>query len=119
MYLDDIMVFSRTAEEHERHLREVFERLQSHQLCVKRKKCAFGLKQVEYLGHIVAADGVRPDPAKVSAVADWPTPTGVRDVQSFLGLANYFNRFIRGFARLALPLTSLLLKNTVFVWGEA
>ena len=80
VYLDDILVFSRTAEEHERHLREVFERLRAHQLYAKKKKCAFGLRQVEYLGHLIDEYGVRPDPAKVTAVVDWPTPSGVRDI---------------------------------------
>lgn len=75
VYLDDIMVYSRTAAAHEEHLREVFRRLRSHGLCAKRKKCAFGLEQVEYLGHTVSADGVCPDASKISAVADWPTPT--------------------------------------------
>lgn len=74
---------------------------------------------MEFLGHLVGADGIRVDPAKVDAVASWPDLSCVKDVQSFLGLANYYHRFIRDFAALAAPLSDLLVKGTPWVWGPA
>ena len=94
VYLDDNLVFSRDEQDHECHLRWVFDKLREHRLHVKRSKCRFGVDQIEYLGHLVTAEGVKPDPAKVAVVAQWPTPTNVREVQSFLGLANYYSQYI-------------------------
>ena len=119
VYLDDILVFSASEEEHERHLRWVFNRLVQHKLFAKRKKCVFGESHVRYLGHIVGSGELRVDPEKVSAVAEWEPPTDVKSVQQFLGFANYYNRFIDGFASLAAPISDLLHKDTEFVWGEA
>lgn len=108
VYLDDILVFSKTPEEHETHLRCVLERLAKHQLFAKRSKCEFGLRQVEFLGHLVGGDGIRVDPAKVAAIREWPTPACVKDIQSFLGLANYYNRFVKDFAAVSAPMANLL-----------
>ena len=80
VYLDDILVYSRNDEEHRRHLAWVFDKLREHGLHVKRSKCKFGVSQIEYLGHLVTADGVKPDPGKVSVIKSWPIPTNVRKV---------------------------------------
>ena len=91
VYLDDILVFSRDEEEHQAHLKWVFQKLRENSLHVKRAKCKFGVDQIEYLGHLVTAEGVKPDPAKIATVANWPPPTTVREVQQFLGMANYYS----------------------------
>lgn len=86
---------------------------------MKRSKCEALLDSVEFLGHVVSSKGVHMVPGKVAAVADWPTPTCVRDVQAFLGLANYYRRFCRGFAAVAKPLTDLTKKGVEFAWTDA
>lgn len=108
VYLDDILIYSRDWDDHLAHLDQVFAKLQEHKLYAKRSKCEFGLAEVEFLGHLVGRDGVKVDPSKIEAVRDWPPLTSVKDIQSFLGLANYYNRFIKDFAKLASPLTDLL-----------
>ena len=80
MYLDDILVFSRSVSEHEEHLRWVLQRLREHKLFAKRSKSDFGMTEIEYLGHVVSPEGVRPDPEKLSAIRDWPVPTSVKAV---------------------------------------
>lgn len=117
VYLDDILVFSKDEEEHQRHLRVVFDILRKHKLYVKLSKCAFGQTTLPFLGHLVGKDGIRVDPAKIAAVKDWPRPATAHDVRCFLGLANYYRRFVRGFAHIASPLTDLLSKKTAFKWG--
>jgi hypothetical protein len=108
VYLDDILIFSTTPEQHEQYLRQVFALLRAHQFYCKLSKCDFNKSQVKYLGHIVGAAGVMVDPAKTAVVAAWPTPTCAQDIRQFLGMANYFRRFVQGFASLAAPLTALL-----------
>jgi hypothetical protein len=98
VYLDDILVYSSTPAEHARHLELVLEALEKHQLYVGLDKCAFGLRSVDFLGHVVSSDGIKPDPAKVEAVREWPTPGNVREVRSFLGLTGYYRRFISHYA---------------------
>lgn len=117
VYLDDILVFSKNEEDHAQHLHKVFEILRQHQLYAKLSKCAFGQSSLPFLGHIVGKDGIRVDPAKVDAITTWPTPTSQHDVRCFLGLANYYRRFVKGFSQLANPLTSLLAERSTFIWG--
>ncbi|GKC13305.1 putative reverse transcriptase domain-containing protein, partial [Tanacetum coccineum] len=118
VFIDDILVYSKTREEHEDHLRIVLEILRQKKLYAKFSKCDFWLGQVAFLGHIVSADGISMDPAKVEAITKWPRPTTVTEVRSFLGLAGYYRRFVEGFSLLALPLMKLMRKGEKFVWNE-
>ncbi|GJU04375.1 putative reverse transcriptase domain-containing protein [Tanacetum coccineum] len=118
VFIDDILVFSKSKEEHEEHLRTVLQILRQEKLYAKFSKCEFWLSKVAFLGHIVSAEGITIDPAKVEAITKWPRPTSVTEVRSFLGLAGYYRRFVEGFSRLALPLTKLMRKGEKFVWNE-
>ncbi|MCX6040304.1 MAG: RNase H-like domain-containing protein [Caldilinea sp.] len=118
VYIDDILVFSRTLEEHEEHLDRVLQRLRENKLYAKRSKCRFYGRQTEFLGHIVSADGIRVDPRKVAAVTALAHPVTIHDLRSFLGAANFYRRFIRRFAHRAAPLTDLLRGGASFHWGE-
>lgn len=108
LYLDDVIIFSKSYEDHLRHLAEVFQVLIKHGLKIKPSKCHLMKPRVNYLGHVVSAEGVMPDPEKISAVQDWPTPTTVKEVRSFLGFAGYYRRFIPHFAQVAEPLQELI-----------
>nr|GEW58153.1 putative reverse transcriptase domain-containing protein [Tanacetum cinerariifolium] len=118
VFIDDILVYSKTKEEHEEHLRIVLGTLRQEKLYAKILKCEFWLGQVAFLGHIVSADGITMDRAKVEAITKWPRLKTVTEVRSFLGLAGYYRRFVEGFSRLALPLTKLMRKGEKFVWNE-
>jgi hypothetical protein len=98
VYLDDILVFSKTPEEHLRHLRVVMETLRANQLYAKESKCDFNCASVKFLGHVVSAAGVSVDPSKVAVVQRWATPKNVSELRSFRGLANYFHRFMQGYS---------------------
>ncbi|WVZ60291.1 hypothetical protein U9M48_010336, partial [Paspalum notatum var. saurae] len=119
VFIDDILVYSKTIEEHEEHLRKVLETLRSHQLYAKFSKCEFWLEKISYLGHIITAEGVAVDPEKIKAVMEWPQPTNVSEVRSFIGLAGFYRRFIGGFAKIAQPMTALQKKGARFEWTEA
>ena len=116
VFFDDILVYSRSYEEHLDHIRQVFEWLARDQWKLKFSKCKFAQRSISYLGHIISEKGVATDPAKVEVVLSWPTPSSVKELRSFLGLAGYYRKFIRHFGILARPLTNLLKKNTMFVW---
>lgn len=118
VYLDDIVVFASSLQEHEDKLREVFERLQKHQLKIQPDKCEFLRREVAYLGHIISNEGVKPSPSKVDAVQNFPIPKSCKDIKAFLGLTGYYRRFIPNFSKLTKPLTSLLKKDVTFIWGE-
>jgi hypothetical protein len=118
VYLDDILVFSKTPEEHETHLRQVLALLRKHQLYAKRKKCVFNQPEVSFLGHVVGVGGVRADPRKTAVIATWPEPLNKKELQSFLGLANWFRKFVQGYANMVRPLTSLT-GNVPWVWDAA
>lgn len=119
VYLDDICVMSKTAEEHIQHLREVLTTLRQHGLKCKRKKCHFNLHEVNYLGFIVGKNGIKADPAKIDAIRKWPRPTEIQHVRQFLGTTNYFRKFILAYASIARSLQILLNANMKFVWGPA
>ena len=117
VFIDDILIFSKTAEDHKRHLKIVFELLRKEKLQIKPSKCVWGQTELPYLGFIVGRDGIKPDPKKVEAVAEWPTPTTVKEVQQFLGLTNFFRKFILGYSNLTEPVIKLTKKNAVWFWS--
>jgi hypothetical protein len=118
VYLDDICIYSKTPEEHLDHLRKVLTLLRQEKLIGKLSKCEFGISSMEFLGHIVSDQGVATDPEKVKSVQEWPTPQNATDVMRFLGLANYYRRFVKDFSKIAAPLTTLT-GNVPFVWSPA
>lgn len=114
-YLDNILVYSEgTLQEHIQHVRKVFTKLDEADLKLKLKKCDFHKKSVKFLGFIVGTYGIQIDPDKVKSVLEWPTPKTVKEVQSFLGLANYNRRFIKDYSKIAIPLTELTKKDVEF-----
>ena len=90
IYLDDILIFSKSPEQHVQHVEAVLSRLKQHQFYAQESKCNFAMEEIEFFGHIVSGEGIKVDPRKVQVVQDWPVPKGVQEVRSFLGLANYF-----------------------------
>jgi hypothetical protein len=116
VYLDDILVFSKTAAEHAQHLRAVLDILKNNRLTVALHKCNLNQSSVLFLGHIISNKGVATDPAKVAALQQFPVPTDVPHLRSFLGTTNYFRRFIRKYAEIVRPLTDLLRKDIPFIF---
>ena len=110
-FIDDILIYSKSAKEHEQHLRVILNKLRAHELYAKFSKCKFWLQEVAFLGHIITADGVKVDPKKVKAVSKWKQPANVIEICSFLGLAGYYRRFIKGFSKIARPMTALTQKG--------
>ncbi|KAL0458791.1 UNVERIFIED_CONTAM: Retrovirus-related Pol polyprotein from transposon [Sesamum latifolium] len=118
VFIDDILIYSRSPKEHEQHLRTVLQILREKQLYAKFSKCEFWMEEIAFLGHVVSKEGVQPDPAKVRAILEWEPPKNVSEVRSFLGLAGYYRRFVKDFSVVAKPLTNLLKKNTPFNWND-
>jgi hypothetical protein len=118
VYLDDILVLSKDAKSHITNLRQVFQTLSDHNFTVKLSKCKFLQEQVKYLGHILSKDGIKPDPAKIQSLQDWELPTDATGMLQFLGLANYFRKFIPDFSRLSASLYHLTKKGVLFEPGE-
>ena len=118
VYLDDILIFTNNIREHRKITQEVLKRLRDNDLFAKPEKCFFEKSSIEYLGMIISKGHIEMDPKKVSGVTEWPRPTKVKQVQAFLGFANFYRRFIKDFAKHAKPLTSLTKKDQPWVWGE-
>ena len=110
-YIDDIIIFSETWEDHIKHVREVLERLRKGKLKAKMKKCRFGMRECHFLGHVVGNGNLRPEPEKIRAVEQFPKPTTKKQIRGFLGLTGYYRKFIGDYARIALPLTDLTKKS--------
>ncbi|WVZ71061.1 LOW QUALITY PROTEIN: hypothetical protein U9M48_019687 [Paspalum notatum var. saurae] len=119
VFIDDILIYSKTEAEHEEHLRLVLQRLREHKLYAKFSKCEFWIDEVRFLGHVVSKGGIAVDPSKVSTVTNWKVPEIPKEVRGFLGLAGYYRRFIENFSRIAKPMTSLLEKDAEFRWTNA
>ena len=118
VFIDDILVYSKDRESHDTHLRVVLEILRKEQLYAKLSKCEFWLTEVSFLGHIVSKEGIQVDPKKIEVVVEWKPPRNVTEVRSFLGLAGYYRRFVKGFSMIAAPMTRLLQKNVKYEWSE-
>ncbi|QRV85329.1 Retrotransposable element Tf2 protein [Ceratobasidium sp. AG-Ba] len=118
IYLDDILVFSKNKEDHEKHVREVLSRLQKHHLYCNLAKCFFSVEEIDYLGLIVSPEGIRVDPAKVVKAINWSIPSKVVQVQEFVGFCNFYRTFIRDYSRIAAPLFNLTRKNHPWEWTE-
>ena len=116
VFIDDILIYSKSEEEHEEHLRLVLETLREHKLYAKFSKCEFWLKEVGFLGHVLSEGGVAVDPAKIQSVMEWKAPTNQTEVRGFLGLAGYYRKFVEGFSSIARPMTQLLKKDKKFEW---
>jgi hypothetical protein len=119
VFIDDILVYSRSEEEHDEHLRLALQKLREHRLYAKLSKCEFWMEQVIFLGHVISKGGVSVDPSKVQDVLRWNALTSVGDIQSFLGLTGYYRRFIEGFSKISKPMTELLEKVNKFEWTPA
>ncbi|GJV84286.1 putative reverse transcriptase domain-containing protein, partial [Tanacetum coccineum] len=118
VFIDDILVYSKSKEEHEINLREILETLREEKLYAKFSKCEFWLQEVQFLGHVINSEGLKVDPAKIEAVMNWQAPKNVGEIRSFLGLTGYYRRFIQDFSKIASSLTKLKNKNAPFEWGE-
>ena len=118
IYIDDLLIFSKTFEEHKQHVTNVLQRLQERLLYAKRKKCEFSMEELEFLIFRIGREGFKMDPTKVKAVQDWPRPTKVLEVQQFIGFVQYVRRFIKNFSQIATPLTNLIKGSQTFCWSE-
>jgi hypothetical protein len=117
VYLDDILIFSKTREEHVKHVRQVLDVLKKEKLFLKMSKCEFGKTSLVYLGHIVGGGELKIDPSKVKVIVNWPKPNNVTEVRSFLGATQYWRKFISNFSSIAAPLHALTSVKQVFQWG--
>ena len=119
IFIDDILIYSKTQEDHARHIHIVLQKPREHRLYAKFSKCEFWLEKVSFLGHILSKDGIAVDPGKVQDVLDWKQPQNISEIRSFLGLAGYYRRFIENFSKIAKPMTELLKNGVQFEWTQA
>ena len=116
VFIDDILVYSGSPEEHAEHLRTVMKILRERQLYAKFSKCQFWLNKVVFLGHVISPEGISVNPQKIEVIVNWKPPTNVSEVRIFLGLAGYYRKFVEGFSKIAIPLTNQLKKDQKFEW---
>ena len=117
VFINDILIYSKTGEEHKEHLKIVLQELREHRLFAKFSKSDFFKYKIQYLGHIVTKEGISVDPEKIREIEDWLVPKDVTDVRSFMGITRYYRRFIEGFSRIGNPITSLQKKGKKFDWN--
>ncbi len=117
-YLDDILIYSETLEEHKQHVHKVLQTLLEAKLLVEPEKAKFHVQEVEFLGHVIKPGRLEMQPSKIQAILDWPTPTCVKDIQAFAGLANYYRQYIKGFGEIRQPMDKLTRKDTPFKWEK-
>ena len=117
VFIDDILIYSPSKDEHERHLRLILELLKNEKLFAKFSKCEFWIREVHFLGHVVNEKGIQVDPTKIEAIRDWDAPKTPTEVRQFLCLAGYYRRFIENFSKISQPLTVLTQKDKKFDWG--
>ena len=119
VYLDDVIIYSKSFEEHLRHIEDVLNRIRRANLRLKAEKCHFGASELQFLGHVVGKDGVKPDPKKVEKIENYPIPKNIRELRGALGLFSYYRRFIENFSKIADPLYELLKKDITYIWTES
>src|SRR5947199_4853564 len=118
-YLDDILIYSKSQEDHDKHVKLVLDQLQKHHLRIDLEKSEFDKDEIEFLGHIIGIHGIRMDPKKVKAILQWPTPQNLKELQAFLGLANYYRRFVAHYSKFATPLHRFTKKAVPFIWDKS
>ncbi|GJW23495.1 putative reverse transcriptase domain-containing protein [Tanacetum coccineum] len=118
VFIDDILIYSKSKKEHEGHLKLILKLLKKEELYAKFSKCEFWLSKVQFLGHVIDSEGIHVDPAKIEAIKDWASPKTPTEICQFLGLAGYYRRFIKGFSKIARPMMKLIQKSIKFEWGE-
>jgi len=116
VFIDDILIYLKTKEEHDEHLQIILQVLTEHKLYAKFSKCEFFKDKIQYMGHVISKDGISVDTDKIKMIIEWPIPKDVSDVRSFMGITGYYRKFIEGFSRIANPITSLQKKGKKFVW---
>ena len=116
IFIDEILFYSKNVEEHKEHSWIVLEILRKHQLYAKFNKCDFFMEEIQYLGHVIFVEGIAVDPEKIKTIMEWKIPQNVADIRSFMGLFNYYRRFIEGFSKIAFQNTSLQRKGKIFKW---
>ncbi|GJT03169.1 putative reverse transcriptase domain-containing protein [Tanacetum coccineum] len=118
VFIDDILIYSKSKQEHKEHLKIILELLKKEELYAKFSKCEFWIPKVQFLGHVIDSEGIHVDPAKIESIKDWTSPKSPTEIRQFLGLAGYYRRFIEGFSKIAKPMTKLTQKKVKFEWGD-
>ncbi|GKD80134.1 putative reverse transcriptase domain-containing protein, partial [Tanacetum coccineum] len=118
VFIDDILIYSKSRKEHEGHLKLILRLLKKEELYTKFSKCEFWLSKVQFISHVIDSEGIHIDPAKIESIKDWASPKTPTEIRHFLGLAGYYRRFIEGFLKMAKPMTKLTQKSVKFDWGE-
>ncbi|GJQ90888.1 putative reverse transcriptase domain-containing protein [Tanacetum coccineum] len=118
VFIDDILIYSKNKQEHKEHLKLILELLKKEELYAKFSKCEFWIPKVQFLGHVIDSEGIHVDPAKIKSIKDWTSPKSPMEICQFLGLVGYYRRFIKGFSKIAKPMTKLTQKKVKFEWGD-